>query len=197
MERRIDLDRARREAKRRAKESGGKLSDAQLAVARELGEASWPRLVRRVEAEAVAREDRARQLVLEAADGRRDHAEALLALDPELGREGLDAALVLGEAERVRAALARDPGLATRPGGARDWLPLLYPRRPAPAPAPGRAPPLPAAALPLPLRVPRRRAHGRAGRVRAGAARGGRRPGLELAAPRVRLAGRPLRRRRC
>src|SRR3954468_9310951 len=127
MERRIDLDRARREAKRRAKESGGKLSDAQLAVARELGEASWPRLVRRVEGEAVAAEDRARQLVLEAADGRRDHAEALLALDPELGREGLDAALVLGEAERVRAALARDPGRATRPSGARDWLPLLYP----------------------------------------------------------------------
>ena len=127
MERRIDLDRARREAKRRVKESGGKLSDAQLAVARELGEASWPRLVRRVEAEAVAREDRARQLVLEAADGRRDHAEALLALDPQLGREGLDAALVLGDAERVRAALARDSGLATQPGGARDWLPLLYP----------------------------------------------------------------------
>ncbi len=127
MERRIDLDRARREAKRRVKESGGKLSDAQLAVARELGEASWPRLVRRVEAEAVAREDRARQLGDEATNGRRDHAEALLALDPELGREGLDAALVLGEAERVRAALARDPGLATRPGGARDWLPLLYP----------------------------------------------------------------------
>ena len=128
MERRIDLDRARREAKRRGEGVGRcKLADAQLAVARELGEASWPRLVRRVEAEAVAREDRARQLVEEATDGRRDHAEALLALDPELGREGLDAALVLGEAERVRAALARDPGLATRAGGARDWLPLLYP----------------------------------------------------------------------
>src|SRR4051794_41328614 len=127
MEGRIDLDRARREAKRRVKESGGKLSDAQLAVARELGEPSWPRLVRRVEAEAVARRDRARQLVLEAAHGRRDHAHALLSLDPALGREGLDAALVLGEAERVRAALARDPGLATRPGRARDWLPLLYP----------------------------------------------------------------------
>ncbi len=127
MERRIDLDRARREAKRRANESGMKLADAQREIARELGEASWPRLVRRVEAEAVAREDRARQLVMEATDGRRDHAEALLAIDPELGREGLDAALVLGEAERVRAALARDPGLATRPGGARDWLPLLYP----------------------------------------------------------------------
>src|SRR3954451_14010632 len=127
MERRIDLDRARGEAKRRVKESGGKLSDAQLAVARELGEASWPRLVRRVEAEAVAREDRARQLVEEATNGRRDHAEALLALDPELAREGLDAALVLGDVERVRAAPARDPQLARRPGGARSWLPLLYP----------------------------------------------------------------------
>ena len=106
MERRIDLDRARREAKRRVKESGGdlKLANAQRAVARELGEASWPRLVRRVEAEAVAREDRARQLVDEATNGRRDHAKALLALDPELGREGLDAALVLGEADPAARA---------------------------------------------------------------------------------------------
>ena len=129
---RIDLERARREAKRQVKEARErgeelKLADAQLAVARELGEASWPRLVRRVEAESVAREDRARQLVQEATNGRRDHAEALLALDPGLAREGLDAALVLGDADRVRAALARDPGVATRPIGARAWLPLLYP----------------------------------------------------------------------
>jgi ankyrin repeat protein/ribosomal protein S18 acetylase RimI-like enzyme len=151
---RIDLERARREAKRlladarrgdaaalarlagarggaggsRPAEPGGtlKLADAQLAIARELGEASWPRLVRRAEAEAIAREDRARRLVEEATNGRRDHAEALLALDPDLGREGLDAALVLGEADRVRAALARDAGAATRPAGARDWLPLVY-----------------------------------------------------------------------
>src|SRR4051812_32246321 len=128
---RIDLERARREAKRRVKDARArgealKLADAQLAVARELGEASWPRLVHRAQAEAVAREDRARRLVEEATDGRRDHAEALLALDPELGRQGLDAALVLGEDERVRAALARDPGAATRPAGAREWLPLLY-----------------------------------------------------------------------
>src|SRR3954453_20091248 len=142
MERRIDLDRARREAKALLQAAPGgdggararlsapgepRLSDAQLAVARELGEPSWPRLVRRVEAEAVAREDRARQLVDEATNGRRDHAAALLALDRQLAREGLDAALVLGDVERVRAALARDPGLATRPSGARDWLPLLYP----------------------------------------------------------------------
>ena len=34
--------------------------------------------------------ERARRLVEEATDGRRDHAEALLALDPDLGRHGLD-----------------------------------------------------------------------------------------------------------
>ena len=62
----------------------------------------------------------------EATYGRRDLAEALLALDPELGRERLDAALVLGEAERVRAALV-GPGPPREPGGARDWLPQLYP----------------------------------------------------------------------
>ena len=146
---RIDLERARREAKRLlaaarrgdeaalARIAGARgvvgtaaeaatLADAQLAIARELGEASWPRLVHRAEAEAVAREDRARRLVEEATDGRRDHAEALLALDPDLGRQRLDAALVLGEAARVGAALERDPGAATRPAGARDWLPLLY-----------------------------------------------------------------------
>src|SRR5829696_9580777 len=115
---RIDLDRARRDAKQRVKDARArgeelKLADAQLALARELGETSWPRLVRRAEAEAVAREDRARRLVEEATNGRRDHADALRALDAELGREGLDAALVLGEAERVRAALARDRGVAT------------------------------------------------------------------------------------
>jgi hypothetical protein len=70
--------------------------------------------------------DRARRLVEEATNGRRDHAEALLALDADVGRRGLDAALVLGQAERVAPVLARDPGAASRPTGARDWLPLLY-----------------------------------------------------------------------
>ena len=66
MDRRIDLDRARRDAKAllRAARAGEaralarlradrepRLADAQLAVARELGEPSWPALVRRVEAE--------------------------------------------------------------------------------------------------------------------------------------------------
>src|SRR5918998_1193791 len=85
---RIDLERARREAKRL-------LRDARAGVQ-------------------------------DATDGRLDHAEALLALDPDLGRERLDAALVLGEAERLVPVLERDPAAASRPTGARGWLPLLY-----------------------------------------------------------------------
>jgi ankyrin repeat protein/GNAT superfamily N-acetyltransferase len=126
----VDLGRARREAKAllRAARSGdtaalarvgtptAKLSDAQLAVARELGARSWPALVRRVE--------RGRELVLAATSARPADAEALL--DPALARAALDVALVIGDADVVGAALADDPGLATRPIGARSWQPLLY-----------------------------------------------------------------------
>jgi ankyrin repeat protein/GNAT superfamily N-acetyltransferase len=41
-------------------------------------------------------------------------------------REELEAALVLGDDERVRTELARDRGAATRPLGSRRWQPLLY-----------------------------------------------------------------------
>jgi ankyrin repeat protein/GNAT superfamily N-acetyltransferase len=134
----MDLKRARREAKALLKaardgDAGAlarigagpapKLADAQRAVARELGERSWPRLVRRAEAEAVERGDRARRLVLEATDGRLDHAEALLALAHE---PTLEVALVLGDAQTLQAALAADPGLANRRLGPRPWPPLRY-----------------------------------------------------------------------
>jgi ankyrin repeat protein/GNAT superfamily N-acetyltransferase len=145
--RRVDLARARREAKAllsaaragdaRARErvlaaqpaAGGReprLADAQLAVARELGARSWPALVRDAQARATARGDRARTLVEWATSARRDDAEALLALDPGLARETLDAALVVGDDERVGAALAADVAAASRPLGARGWAPLLY-----------------------------------------------------------------------
>jgi ankyrin repeat protein/GNAT superfamily N-acetyltransferase len=126
----VDLARARREAKAllRAARNGDavalarvgtatpQLADAQLAIARELGARSWPALVRRVE--------RGRELVQAATTGRRADAEALL--DPILTRDALDVSLVLGDAERVTAALAVGPGLATRAMGAHRWQPLLY-----------------------------------------------------------------------
>jgi ankyrin repeat protein/GNAT superfamily N-acetyltransferase len=105
----VDLARARREAKALLRAARGgdaaalarvgtptpQLSDAQLAVARELGARSWPALVRQAEAQAAAREE-------------------------------LEAALVLGDDERVRTELARDPGAASQPLGSRRWEPLLY-----------------------------------------------------------------------
>ena len=103
-----------------------RLADAQLAIARELGARSWPALVREAQARAMARDVRARTLVQWATSGRRDEAEALLARDPDLARVALDAALVLGDAQRVTATLARDPGTARRALGLRGWPPLLY-----------------------------------------------------------------------
>ena len=143
----VDLARARREAKallsaaragdpaarervlaacRAADAEALRLADAQLAIARELGAPSWPALVRDAQARAMARDERARALVEWATSGRRDDAEAVLALDPGLARAALDAALVLGDAERVDAALADDAGVARRPLGLRGWQPLLY-----------------------------------------------------------------------
>jgi ankyrin repeat protein/GNAT superfamily N-acetyltransferase len=143
----VDLTRARREAKAllaaaRAGDPAARervlgvrpgagaeaprLADAQLAVARELGARSWPALVRDAQARAMARDERARTLVQRATSGRPDDAEALLALDPDLARAAVDAALVLGDAQRVTPMLARDPGLARRALGLRGWQPLLY-----------------------------------------------------------------------
>jgi ankyrin repeat protein/GNAT superfamily N-acetyltransferase len=89
----VDLARARREAKAllRAARDGDaaaltrigapapQLSDAQLAVARELGARSWPALVRRAEEQAAARD--AFESALELGDAERVAAE--LARDPE------------------------------------------------------------------------------------------------------------------
>jgi ankyrin repeat protein/GNAT superfamily N-acetyltransferase len=125
----VDLARARREAKAllRAARAGDpdaaerigtpnpQLSDAQLAIARELGARSWPALVRRVEA--------GRAFVLAATSGRRGDARALA---PGFAYPGLDAALVLGDAETLAGALRADPVVATREIGARRWPALLY-----------------------------------------------------------------------
>jgi GNAT superfamily N-acetyltransferase len=82
--------------------------------------------VREAQARHMARDERARTLVQRATSGRRDDAGALVALDPDLARVALDAALVLGDARRVTATLARDPGTASRALGLHGWQPLLY-----------------------------------------------------------------------
>ena len=125
----IDLDQARRRAKEllRAARAGDRqalsrlradrsprLADAQHAVARELGFASWPALVAHADAVHGDRDERRRRLVSAALGGRLDRVEALVEHDPQLATAGLDVALVLGDADAVEAALDRDPQLIDR-----------------------------------------------------------------------------------
>jgi ankyrin repeat protein len=135
----IDLDQARRRAKEllRAARAGDsealarlradrapRLADAQYAIARDLGFASWPALVAHVEAVRGDREERRRRLVHAALGGRLDRVDALLENDPGLARAGVDVALVLGDAAAVAAALDRDPRLLEREVSDTGKLPL-------------------------------------------------------------------------
>jgi ankyrin repeat protein len=113
-------------AERAAGRPGVRLADAQRTVAREAGYRSWPALVDALEAAAGTREQRLRRFVEAAtSDGREARARALIEADPGLGAS-FEAALLLGDADRVAAAVAVDAGLVRRATGPRRWLPLLY-----------------------------------------------------------------------
>ena len=51
-------------------------------------------------------------------------AARMLAANPEIAVCGFAAALVLGDAPRVREAITRDPAAATRPDARTGWMPL-------------------------------------------------------------------------
>ncbi len=51
-------------------------------------------------------------------------AVRMLAATPELAGYNVATAVILGDAERVRAAITRDPGLATRVDPRTGWTPL-------------------------------------------------------------------------
>jgi GNAT superfamily N-acetyltransferase len=124
MDRRTDLDRARREAKAllRAARAGDaealarmrpdrepRLADAQRAVARELGEPSWPALVRRVETQVATGVDDLLRMVFA---GEHHAALSLAGERPQL-------------AERLRAAHAGELLRAAREGRADAAYTLL------------------------------------------------------------------------
>jgi len=50
----------------------------------------------------------------------------LLAETPSLALANIYTASMLGEVDAVRAMIEKDPTLATRKGGPKDWEPLLY-----------------------------------------------------------------------
>lgn len=100
------------------------LAAAQLAVAREYGFASWPRL--KAEADARSR-DLAEKVDAFLEASIRDwtgRAARMLAATPEIAGYDFRTAVVLGDAGQVRQVLGRNPGLATRPHPRWGWTPL-------------------------------------------------------------------------
>src|SRR5205823_5246778 len=124
---RPNLDQLKRQAKELLQAGRAPaLHDAQTLIAREYGFASWNKLREHVE-EVTLEFDAAVKEFLEAAtDGRGDRAERILALHPKIAAANLHTALVIGDADAVQARLERDPSLATKTGGPRDWQPIHY-----------------------------------------------------------------------
>lgn len=134
------LEYLRREAKRllRAERSGDRqaerqilavapeltLSSAQLAVARSYGFPSWPQLKVEVETRALGLAEKARAFCWASIGDGTGRAVRMLSETPELAEAGFATALVLGDDERVRAQLDRDPGLASRVDSESGWTPL-------------------------------------------------------------------------
>ena len=100
------------------------LANAQLALAREYGFASWARLKAVVQARTT---DLARQAEKFCEASIRDWtglAARMLAAHPELAVYNFATAVILGDAARVQAEITRDPALATRVDARTGWTPL-------------------------------------------------------------------------
>jgi ankyrin repeat protein len=115
------------------------LTDAQLVLAREHGDETWPAFAQRIETLRITRSveevrDPAAAFV-EAASvdrhgwhggGTLEHADAIRARYPEVSTANIYAAAVLGDAATTRRFLVGDPGLAMAKGGPHEWDALTY-----------------------------------------------------------------------
>ncbi|HYE86901.1 MAG TPA: ankyrin repeat domain-containing protein, partial [Vicinamibacterales bacterium] len=79
-----------------------------------------------VEARTLSFTDAVDAFVRAASDGAPDRAMRLLTLYPSIANASLYTELLLGDAAAVEKRLAQHPELATTPGGAQQWEPLLY-----------------------------------------------------------------------
>jgi hypothetical protein len=100
------------------------LSAAQLAVAREYGYPSWPALKADVEARGADLAAKAADFVRASVRDWTGRAARMLAETPELATYDLATALVLGDADTVRAAVERDPTIVTRHDPVTGWTAL-------------------------------------------------------------------------
>ena len=124
---RPDLRRLRDEAKRRRKAGEfPSIALAQLAVAREHGFRSWPRLKFHVEALTLDVSERAAALIDSVTSADLHRARALLDADPALARHDLACACATGEADEVSRRLEARPTAVAEPTGPNGWEPILY-----------------------------------------------------------------------
>ena len=100
------------------------LANAQLAVAREYGFASWTRLRDEVAARTAGLARQAEAFCEASIRDGTGRAARMLAATPELARYSFATAVILGDAGRVRTELGRDPGLATQADTRTGWAPL-------------------------------------------------------------------------
>jgi ankyrin repeat protein len=100
------------------------LSAAQLAVAREYGFASWPRLKTEVEARTLDLAAKAEAFLQASIGDCTGRAARMLADTPEIAVHDIAMAVVLGDADRVRVELDSDPELATRLDARSGWTAL-------------------------------------------------------------------------
>jgi ankyrin repeat protein len=124
---RPDLSELRDEAKRRrAAGEFRSIALAQLAIAREYGFRSWPRLKFHVEALTLDAPARATALIASVTSADLRRAWALLDADPGLARHDLACACAAGEADEVMRRLAARPAVVSEPTGPNGWEPILY-----------------------------------------------------------------------
>jgi hypothetical protein len=124
---RPDLSELRDEAKRRcAAGEFRSIALAQLAIAREYGFRSWPRLKFHVEALTLDAPARAAALIASVTSADLRRARALLDADPGLARHDLACACATGEADEVSRRLATRPAAVSERTGPNGWEPILY-----------------------------------------------------------------------
>ncbi|HVG90998.1 MAG TPA: ankyrin repeat domain-containing protein [Alphaproteobacteria bacterium] len=106
------------------------LADAQLVIAREHGFESWPKFTKRIEvinSELAARSNPVAAFI-EAAiwHGTLEAAEAILAAHPEIARDSIHVAAIIGDDEAVRRFISADPRNATKKEAPYDGDALVY-----------------------------------------------------------------------
>jgi ankyrin repeat protein len=100
------------------------LAAAQLAIAREHGYPSWPRLAAEVQARTAQRDQQVEEFLVASIRDWTGQAARMLARDPWIAGYDFRTTVILGDAARVREMLAREPGLAIRTDEKTGWTAL-------------------------------------------------------------------------